>query len=219
MIKAILFDLDGVLVNTLLLYIKAYDRALKEQDFTFSKKEIVNTCFGKTEETICKNLGIPDKTEQFRKTYFAGINNHLNEGKLFNGVLEILNLCIERQIKLAIISFNYRWYVDKMVKRLNLDKYFKIIIGFDNVKNAKPDPEAAVLACKRLDIRPFEAVVIGDSKSDILMGKAAGCETVLFYTEGYDLFYDLKVLKESSPDKIIKDFKELKEFLLKNRLS
>ncbi len=214
MIKAILFDLDGVLVNTLPLYIKAYDRALKEQDFTFSKKEIVKTCFGKTEETICKNLGIPNRTEQFRKTYFIGVNNHFNEGKLFNGVLEILNLCIERQMKLAIISFAYRWYVDKMVKRFNFDKYFKIIIGFDNVKKAKPDPEAAVLACKRFNITPSDAVVIGDSKSDILMGKAAGCKTVLFYAKGYDLFYDLKVLKESNPDKIIKDFKELKEFLL-----
>lgn len=75
MIKAVLFDLDGTLVNTLPLYIKAYDKALKEQGFIYNKKEIASTCFGKMPETICNNLGIPHKSEQFGKTYFTGVKN------------------------------------------------------------------------------------------------------------------------------------------------
>ena len=218
MIKNIIFDLDGTLINSLPLFIKAYDLALKEQGFTFPKKEVASTCFGKTEAAICQKLNIPDKTKQFKKTYFTGLKRHLKEGKLFNNVLETLNLCVEKQINLAIISFAYRWYVDKMIKRLNLKKYFNPIISFNDVKNPKPNPEAVILACKKLNLQPQHTIVVGDSKSDILMGKAKGCKTVLFYKKGYDLFYDLQTLKESHPDKIVKNFRELKKLILKNKI-
>ena len=56
MIKSILFDFDGTLVNTLLLYLEAYNKALKKSGINFSDKKIVNNCFGKKEEEICQNL-------------------------------------------------------------------------------------------------------------------------------------------------------------------
>lgn len=138
MIKALLFDLDGMLVDTLPLYLQSYRKALKEQGFDLTDKEIINTCFGKTEQTICNNLGIPDKVEAFTKTYFSGVKNHFNLGKLFPGAEDILKIAKEKQIKLGIISFAYRWYVDEIIKRLDLKKYFDCIIGFNDVKNPKP---------------------------------------------------------------------------------
>lgn len=209
MIKAILFDLDGTLVDTLPSYLRSYNQALKKQGVNLTEREIVKACFGKTEETICKELGIPDKTEEFRKTYFAEVKDHFVKGKLFPGVPDFLDLVSEKQIKLGIVSFAYTWYVDKMVKAVSLDKYFKVIIGFNDVKKAKPDPEAALLACNKLEVLPEETVVVGDSKSDILMGKNAGCRAILFYPNSYELFYNLDELKESKPDYIVGDFKKL----------
>lgn len=213
MIKAILFDLDGTLVNTLPLYIKSYRQALIDQGISLTNREIVEICFGKTEKTICESLGIPSKTEEFRKSYFLRVQNHFIEGKLFKGVIDFLNLTKVRKVKLAIVSFAYTWYVKEMVKRCKLDKYIHVIIGFDDVIKAKPDPEAAIAACKKLCVSPDESVVVGDSKSDILMGKNAGCQTILFHPKEYGLFYDLTILKKSHPDKIVKNFDELKKII------
>ncbi|MFA5776379.1 MAG: HAD family hydrolase [Patescibacteria group bacterium] len=214
MIEAILFDLDGTLVDTLPLYIKSYKQALLSQGFNLTDREIVGTCFGKTEESICAKLGIPSQAEEFKRSYFSGVRNHYREGRLFKRVIDFLDLAKEKKIKLAIVSFAYNWYVNEMLKRLKLDRYFNTVIGFNDVKKAKPDPEAAILACNKFNTSPSESIVVGDSKSDIVMGKNAGCKTVLFHPDGYDLFYDLNSLKESRPDKVIKDFSELKEFVM-----
>lgn len=218
MVEVILFDLDGTLIDTLPLYVKAYNQALIEQGFIFNERKIVSTCFGKTEDIICQSLGLPGKADQFRQTYFDGVKTYFKDAKLIDGVTEVLNICNEKKIRLAIVSFSYSWYIDEIIKKLGLDRYFEIIIGFDDVHNAKPDPEAALLACKKLNANPQDAVVIGDSKADILMGKAAGCKTILFNQKEYDLFYDLETLKQSNPDKIIVNYDGLKEMLMNNNL-
>lgn len=214
MVKAVLFDLDGTLVDTLPLYIKSYRQALLTLGFNLADREVVDICFGKTEEVICTKLGIPSKTKEFRQFYFQGIENHFVEGKLFKGGAEFLSWARIKQIKMAIVSFAYNWYVERMVKRFKLDGYFDAVIGFDSVKKAKPDPEAALLACSKLGTLPKESVMIGDSASDIVMGSSAGCRTILFYPNSYKLFYDLTTLKKSNPGKVIKDFEELKTAIL-----
>ena len=209
MVKAILFDLDGTLVDTLPLYLKSYRLALKEQGFNLTDREIVDICFSHSEEIICNKLGIPEKHLEFRNTYFGGVLNHFTEGKLFNGVIKCLNLAQKKHLKLGIISFAYNWYVLEMVKKINLTPYFQVIIGFNDVKEAKPKPEAVILACNKLNILPKESMMVGDSRGDILMGQAAGSKTTLFYSKGYELFYDLKTLKACHPNNIISHFNEL----------
>ena len=117
MIKAILFDFDGTLADTLPLYIKAYDGTLKSFGINFSDKKIVDECFGKTQDHICKNLNMPQKTDEFTDLYIAGINKYFDEAQLFNGVIDVLKLAQKKQIKLGIVSFAYRWYVDKMLNQ------------------------------------------------------------------------------------------------------
>jgi len=212
----ILFDFDGTLANTLPLYIKAYSQALKEQGFSLSDKQIVETCFGTTEATICNNLGIPDKTDQFTRTYFNGVDVYFKQARLFDHALDFLQLAKQKQIKLVIISFAYRWYLDRMIKRLNLNQYFDLIIGFDDIKKPKPNPEAVILACKKLGEKPHDAVVIGDSKSDIVMGKSSKAKTILFHPNEYNLFYDLETLKQTNPDHVVKNFKQIKQLLIPN---
>ncbi len=215
MIKALFFDLDGTLVDTLPLILKSYNSALKKIGFTLSDKDIVKTCFGNTEEVICEGLGVPNKLKEFKETYFENIKKIFNEGKSFPNVADVLDLAKEKEIKLAVISFAYRWYLDKMIGELDLTKYLDLVIGFDDVMKPKPNPEAVITACKQLKVEPKNCVMVGDSKKDIEMGKAAGSQTILFYPENYDLFYNLNELRKSNPDKIISDFSEIKDLLLK----
>lgn len=213
MIKAILFDFDGTLANTLPYYIKAYDEALRKFNYQFSQKQIAKNCFGKTEDVICQNLGIPNETKRFRQAYFDAVNKLFKKAKLFKGSLEILKFLKSKKIKIAIITFAYRWYIDQMLKQFNLEDYFDIVIGSDDVIRKKPDPEAILRAEKVLKVKTTEMLVVGDSKSDILMGKAALCKTVLFAPKEHNLFYDFNELKKTNPDFIIENILDLKKIV------
>ncbi len=91
--KALFFDLDGTLVNTLSLYIQSYRQTLNSFNISLTDKQIIDECFGKTEDIICNKLGIPEKTSEFSKLYFERVMKHYHQkGKLFDGVLELLQI-------------------------------------------------------------------------------------------------------------------------------
>lgn len=213
MTKALLFDFDGTLADTLPFYIQAYDGALRTIGFTLPDKEIVRLCFGKKEDVVCKALNVPEKTELFRSTYFDGVRTKFKNAPLFDGVLELLAVLKEKNIKVGIITFAYRWYIDQMVALYGLTPSIDMVISTDDVKNPKPDPEAVLSFCTRFDLSPADCIVIGDSKSDILMGNAAGSRTVLFHPTSYELFYNKNELLQANPDSVIQTISALQSIL------
>ena len=213
MIEAILFDFDGTLIDTLPLYIKAYDKALRKEGFVLSKKEIAQKCFGKKEEFICTSLGIPEKAEVFRDNYYSAINDLFVDARLFDTTVQILDFLSINKVKLAIVTFASRWYIEKMLKQCGLEKYFEAVISSSDVTQPKPHPEAVLKATALLDVKPEKALVVGDSASDILMGKSAGSKAALFTRKEYDLFYSLHDLKKAEPDFIIHDLLDLKKMV------
>jgi len=214
MIKAILFDFDGTLVNSLPYFVKAYDRALSKFGFKLSAKKIAQMCFNKKEEVICRALGIPEKTEEFRKIYFDTVKELFKDVKLFEDSIETLDYLINKGIKIVIITFATRWYIDSMMKQFQLTSYIDFIISIDDVTHVKPHPEAVYKAVAKLKIKPEEALVVGDAKNDILMGAAAGSKMALFYRKEYDSFYYLDELKKANPTYIIDNLSKLKEIAL-----
>jgi len=112
-----------------------------------------------------------------------------------------------------VITFAYRWYIDQMMSQYSLQPYVDFVISKDDVVNPKPDPEAILKAVDRLSIAIDESLVVGDSKSDILMGKAAGSKTALFTREEYDMFYSLEELKKTDPDFIVTRLSQIKKIV------
>ena len=103
-----------------------------------------------------------------------------------------------------------------MLKQYNLDDSFDFTISTDDIVHPKPHPEAVFTACKKLGVPPKNTIVVGDSKSDILMGNEAGSKTVLYTRKEYDLFYSLEELKKTNPTYIIDDLSKLKDIVLKS---
>lgn len=213
MIKAIFFDFDGTLVDTLPFCVNAYDQALQRIGFKFDEKKIAQTCFGKKEDFICNSLGVPEKTELFAQTYFNAVKELFKNAPLFDNTMDTLNFIKSKGIKVIIITFAYRWYIDQMLKQYGLENYFDLVISRDDVKNPKPNPEAVLKAAEKLGIKPEDTIVVGDSKNDVLMGKSAGSKTVLFTRKEYDLFYDPEELKQTNPDNIVDEIYKLKEII------
>lgn len=213
-IKAVLFDFDGTLADTLPYYIKAYDIALRACGLVKSEKEIFKSCFGKTVDDTCIHLEIPEKVEQFSETFFTAVKTLFKSAKLFDSTIETLQHMMANNYRLAIITFAYRWYIDQMMMQFNLDKYIEIVISANDVIYPKPHPEAILKICTSFGINPKEAMVVGDSKSDILMAKAAGSNSVLMHPSSYELFYSLDELKKTNPDFIIQDISELNKITI-----
>lgn len=213
MIKAVFFDFDGTLADTLPYYIKAYDKALQTIGFHLNEKEIAKICFGKKENIICDSLGVSGKTKEFSLAHFKAVKNLFKNAPLFEDAVSTLNFLKDHNIKIIIITFAYRWYIDQMIKQYKLEKYFDFIISTDDVINTKPHPEAVLKAVDRLKIKPEETLVIGDSKNDILMGKSAGSKTILFTRKEYNLFYSFNELKKTNPTYIISNLNKLKKLI------
>lgn len=208
--KAFLFDFDGTLANTLPYYVQAYRKALSTIGFPDKDdREIVAQCFGKKEQSVCNALGVPEKVNEFSESYFAAVKELFPRAPLITGAQELLEILKKKNIKIAIITFAYRWYIDSMLKHYSLTDMIDQVISADDVKSPKPDPEAVLKVCSTFSIHPKECVVVGDSKSDILMAKAAGSHSILVHLPTYNLFYDLHTLLESNPEKIVSSLAEI----------
>jgi pyrophosphatase PpaX len=213
MYKALFFDFDGTLVNDLSFFIKAYDFALQKFDIHLPAEEIPKVCFHKSEEEIAASLNLPS-ADEFSTYYFQGVDNFINNVPIFPGVVDLLEKLLQKQTKLGVITLAKRWYVEKMLHQTDLMKYFESVVSCDDVANPKPHPESIELSCKNLQVSPDEALLVGDARGDILMGKAGGCRTALFLPDDNTPFYDFQILKDTSPDYIFYNYEELKKIIL-----
>lgn len=209
-IKAALFDIDGTLVNSLSNYLQAYKTVLQYYGFDFTNQEVVGKCFGKTEEVIVAGLGMPEKAQEFRQLYFTEVTKNIPQLQLFPDALYTLDAIYSKKIKIGIITFAYNWYLKKIMARFNLEKYTDITIGFNDVVKAKPNPEAVITACTALEIAPQQALVIGDSKSDVFMGHGANSKTVLYTPDANKQFYDFAtVIAEAKPTYVVSTLSQI----------
>jgi len=167
MIKAIIFDIDGVLLDSNEILAGIYLKTAKELGLRIPTIPEILRLFGKEWDTIILTLWPGIDTRLFRKTY-RGI------GKTENVVTPPIDNAIETTkklknmgFKLAIVSARPESYTFEPLKKAGFDlELFNAIVSADDTKNHKPHPEPLLHACKRLNIEPKEAVYIGDSLVD-----------------------------------------------------
>jgi len=209
--KAVVFDVDGTIVNTLSLYIEVYDLTYKRFGFNLTREEIIKNFPVKIADQ-CAKIGIPEKVEDFKRIYMTNIYNIFPKAKVFADFNELMLFLKNKQIKTAIVSFAFREYVDFIIKKLKLEGFFDTTVSFEDVKNPKPDSEAIYLVAKRLNVLPAEILVIGDAESDILMGKAAGSKTCLFYPKENQEIYPEEKIQNIQSDYRVESLKEIENF-------
>jgi len=179
MIKGILFDFDGTLVDTNPLIL----RTLRETfaallpDQVMTEQEILD-CIGPTlDETGRKYF--PDNPDSFI-THYRKLNlaYHDDMIEIYPGVIEMLEELQHRGLRLAIVSSKKRDVVLRGLQLMNLEHYFDFILGGDEVTNPKPHHEPIEVALEALGLQPEEAMMVGDNSHDIHSAQNAGVISV-----------------------------------------
>lgn len=189
MLRAVIFDFNGILVDDEPIHLELFRRVLKEEGISLSDREYYarylgmddKGCFraafrerGRSiEERQLRQL-IQRKADYYRESVKTNV-------RVFPGVRELVSLAAAR-FPLAIASGALRSEIEMIIERFGLKNYFQVIVSSEDITEGKPNPEVFLKALSRLNesprgaqsIRPSECLVIEDSKEGILGAHRAG---------------------------------------------
>ncbi|WP_143414964.1 pyrophosphatase PpaX [Geobacillus sp. E263] len=176
-IRTILFDLDGTLIDTNELIIQSFLHTLEKYYPGKYKREDVLPFIGPPlYETF--NALDPSRVQEMIDTYRAF--NHAQHDALireFETVYETIETLHQNGFRLGVVTTKIHQTAVMGLKKTRLEPFFDCVIGLDDVKHAKPDPEPIYKALDLLQSTPDEALMVGDNYHDILAGKRAGTKT------------------------------------------
>jgi HAD superfamily hydrolase (TIGR01509 family) len=179
MLKAVIFDMDGLLVETESICLSVAASKLKEKTgkdmdvIGFVGRRAIDFFSEKFSEEHIK-LDINSFILEYRAAYEKELVKNVQE---LPGAIALINK-VKGEYELALVSGSTRKQIDLVLKRLDLSDEFKFIIGNEDVKQGKPDPEPYILAAKKLGLKPGECLVLEDSEAGVKSAKAAGMKCV-----------------------------------------
>lgn len=181
--KALLFDLDGTLLDTAPDFISALNIQLARHGRAALPDSAVRTSVTNGSVGLIQDaFGITPEhpqfeilREEFLSLYFA---NLADKTALFDGLEQVLSECDARGIPWGIVT-NKPWkYTEAALVQLNLMAGAATVICPDHVKQPKPHPEAILLACQQISIAPSDCLYVGDHVRDIEAGRTAGTRNI-----------------------------------------
>ena len=208
MIKLLIFDLDGTLVDSAKDIANAINHAIVPVGMAPLTTEKIVSMVGHGIKTLINDLVPPEHYEDSLNRFLEHYSEHiLDNTKTYSGVIETLSDL--GNYKKAVISNKREALSKKVMNGLGLTGFFDVILGADSVSERKPSPAPIYEVLKRVGIPKESAVMIGDSDVDVQAGKAAGIKTIAV-TYGYR---DRDILKDA--DYLIDSFEELISLLPK----
>ena len=222
-IKAIVWDLDGTLIQFKIDFIKARKAAIR----TLKKYGIPKNQLS-LDKTILDNIN--SSRELFKDMYYTDqkIKEILKEvdeeidkveyeaaiqATLINGIDEVLKFIKDKKLKQAIYTYNSNKNAKISLEKVNLLHFFDVIVGRNDVSNPKPHPDHMLSICNKLGIKPSESLVIGDTHRDIEGAFNVGARSIAirnkFFKEEMLQIADKVVDENEIPSKLIKAIEEL----------
>ena len=213
--KVVMLDFDGTIARTIPAILHASRKMLAMHGYGIDPVQVERN-FGlalpEAFRCFANDPDIDDTTMEQMIVEFNSIYKNECEPliELFNGVVETLDTLKKAGITLLIASNNIRSVLDRLTARLNISQYFDGIVCADDVVNAKPAPDIALLALERYNVKGSEALVVGDSTFDMDMGRGAGCDLcgVSFGS------HTPEMLRGTGARYVIDHFSELKDIIL-----
>lgn len=181
----VVFDLDGTLIDTEMIYYEAYRRALEAQGLHLApeehEKEFTGACNAEIERRLARIL--PDTFDQgrFHQEWRGHFGMMLTESPPvpLEGVIDSLEALTERGIPVGVASSSDLSHIELSLEKAGLRGYFSRIAAGDEVACGKPDPEVYLLCCERMGIDPLRSHAVEDSTRGVQAGVAAGLHVFL----------------------------------------
>lgn len=209
MLKGVLFDMDGVLVNNLEVHREAFAEFFRRYGVERTFDEL-NRVFGKGNDDIMGELmprevvervGIRELGYEKEAIYREIYAPHITPQP---GLKTFLAACEEHGLKCAVGSSGYMANVDFVLDRCDIRRYFEATVAGDQVTRCKPDPEIYLTAAAKLGLEPCECIVFEDAEAGIEAAQRAGIKVVALATT-----FSREFLEGTHPDMIIDDFRDV----------
>lgn len=177
MIKAILFDLDGVLLDSMPYHVKAWQKVFSQFDIQLHPNEIYSREGTRTAD-LARNLAIDHELNLSEEELHILIQtksktyNEITKAGVMPGVDELAQELKRRKIKIAIVTSTFRENLLRVMPQELVNQFDEIITG-DDVKNGKPHPEPYLKAAEKLEVTSDECIVVENAEIGIRAGKAA----------------------------------------------
>lgn len=184
--KAVIFDMDGLLFDTEIVYYEASQMVADQMGFPYDK-ELYLKYLGVSDEEVWANyhqifasFGKNNVQKFINDAYEETIRRFsLGAVQLKPGVIELLDFLEEHRIPKVVASSNQRHIIELLLEKNQLTNYFETIVSAENVKRAKPDPEIFLLGHEYLGTKKQETLVLEDSKNGILAAASAEIPVIM----------------------------------------
>ena len=194
----ILFDLDGTLIDTAADMYRAMNLTLQQLGYPSVTEEQIREWVGQGTGKLCDRVlmhlfGHIDakQHQQLLESYLAVYEIELCvESQLFEGVLPFLKYCQSQQLDMACVTNKPEHLAKILLNKLEVDQYFRLVVGGDSLPKRKPDPLPLLHAMDFFQTQPEKTLMIGDSSNDVEAARRAGVDCVVMsygYNHGEDI--------------------------------
>lgn len=207
--KLVIFDMDGVLLDSEKLYMdmnQIFFRQLGAEISIEEHQTFIGISATKMWTYIKEKFDLAETVEKLKEQEKALKYKTLSETELFPtpGVVDFLEYLKQKEYTLAIASSSLKINVDLILSKLRLHTYFDLIISGEQVERGKPDPDIFLKVANHYNRSPEDCIVIEDSTNGVVAAKAAGMSCIGYYNPGSGK-QDL-----SQADKILDSFNDSK---------
>ena len=207
-IKAIIFDVDGVLVDSNKIIVEMFQEVARHFNLRIPTDKEINELSGKPLNEIIEILWPDFDMNLFAKTYREQFAKKIILP--FDGSVETLSRLKKSGFRFGIVSSKLRFFTEKNLKEAGYEmEWFDTIITCEDTKNHKPSPDPIILGYKKLNLKPQEILYVGDAKFDYDAAKSAKVNFVGVLTG----VSTEKQLKKAGVKNILKSVSDLPKFL------
>lgn len=207
-LKAIIFDMDGTLIDNIPFHKEAWLSFLKRHDILLNPEEFQAQNHGNIDEMIKRFFGqnlrdekVKELGQEKEKTYRDLYKNHIQE---IAGLTNLLNKMKDLEIKASLATMGDTPNIDFVLDELSIRKFFHSVTGGHEITRGKPDAEIFNLALKKMNLNSADCIVVEDSIGGIISARQAGIKVI-----GITTSHSRDELKASGCFHVVSDFVEL----------
>lgn len=182
---ALIFDMDGTLVDSMPLHLDAWEATSAEFGLPFDRARL-NEYGGiptrKIVAILAEQHGLEIDVDAFTRRKVALYLAHIDKVSVFPAMWELVRRC-HGKVPMGIGTGSSRDHAERILKNTGLDAYIQVVVSADDIHNHKPHPDTFLKVAELLDANPANCLVFEDTQIGIQAGKAGGMATLLA-TEG-----------------------------------